>query len=84
MRYRLDRAGIMVVTDLVRETLQGKTGRNRALTPEVKMAITLRYLVTGRMQLCSNDDLETTQPTISRAITQTLNAQTGPIFFVSL
>ena len=49
-RYRLDRAGIIAVTNLIRERLEGRGGRNKPLSPELKVAITLRYLATGRMQ----------------------------------
>lgn len=73
-RFRLDRAGILYVTDLVRDALESRTARNKALSPEMKVAITLRYLATGKMQLCNSDDFGTSQPTVSRAITQTLNA----------
>ena len=77
-RYRLDSAGIIYVTDLVRNALQSRTQRNHALPPETKVAITLRYLATGKMQLCSADDFGTNQSTISRVITQTLEALTEP------
>ena len=77
-RFRLDRAGIIAVTDLVRDRLQSRTERNRPLDPETKVAITLRYLATGKMQQCSCDDFGTTQPTISRVITQTLDALADP------
>ncbi|XP_045137201.1 putative nuclease HARBI1 [Portunus trituberculatus] len=73
-RFRLDRAGILYVTDLVRDALGSQTARNKALSPEMKVAITLGYLATGKMQLCSSDDFGTSQPTVSRAITQTLEA----------
>lgn len=77
-RYRLDSAGIRYVTDLLRDSLQSHTKRNKALSPETKVAITLRYLATGKMQLCNADDFGITQPTISRVITQTLVALTQP------
>ena len=77
-RYRFDHAGIIAVNDLLRDKLQSKTERNRALSPETKVAITLRYLATGKMQQCSSDDFGTTQPTISRAISQTLDALADP------
>ena len=80
-RFRLDRAGIVFLTDLVRGALQSQTERNKALTPEMKIIITLRYLATGKMQLCNGDDFGVTQPTISRVITQTLNALTQPNIF---
>ena len=82
-RYRLDRAGVIFVTDLVREALESPTGRSGALTPEMKVLITLRYLATGKMQLCSSDDLGPSQPTISRAITTTLEALTQPALYVN-
>ncbi|KAK3892093.1 hypothetical protein Pcinc_004060 [Petrolisthes cinctipes] len=73
-RYRLDRAGIIFVTDLVRGPLTNPTGRNQALTPEMKIIVLLRYLATGKMQLCSMDDLGPSQQTVSRVITETLMA----------
>lgn len=73
-RYRLDRAGIMFVTELVRERISSQTNRNRPVTPETKVLITLRYLATGKMQLCSGDDLGPSQQTVSRVITETLSA----------
>ena len=56
-QYRLDRAGILYVTVLVRGALESQTGRSGAITPEMKILITLRYLATGKMQLCNSDDL---------------------------
>ena len=49
-RYRLDRAGIVQVTDLVRDTLTSRTRRNKALTAEMKVIITVRYLATRKME----------------------------------
>ncbi|KAK3873579.1 hypothetical protein Pcinc_021422 [Petrolisthes cinctipes] len=73
-RYRLDREGILFVTNLVRETLARPTARNKALSPEMKVIITLRFLATGKMQLCNSDDLGPSQQTVSRVITETLDA----------
>ena len=73
-RYRLDKNGILYVTNLVREALTSDTKRRNPLTPELKVIITLRYLATGKMQLCCSDDLGPSQPAISRAITQTIDA----------
>ena len=64
----------MYVTSLVRDALSSDTKRKNPLTPEMKVIITLRYLATGKMQVCSSDDLGPSQPTISRAITQTIDA----------
>ena len=41
-RCRLDRAGTVFVTNLVRDALQSPTQRNNALTPEMKVVILLR------------------------------------------
>ncbi len=59
-RYTLDRAGIMFVTDLTRDTLISPTPCRNAIAPEMDVITTLTtltYLATGKMQLCSSDDL---------------------------
>ncbi len=58
-RYTLDRAGIMFVTDLIKDMLTSLTLRRNAIAPEMDVITltTLTYLATGKMQLCSNDDL---------------------------
>ncbi|XP_050734738.1 putative nuclease HARBI1 [Eriocheir sinensis] len=73
-RYRLDREGILFVTNLVRAALKSDTNRSNPLTPELKVLITLRYLATGKMQQCSSDDLGPSQSSISRAISKTIDA----------
>ena len=77
-RYRLDRDGILFVTDVIRDYITSPTSRNKALSAELKVILTLRYLATGKMQLCNSDDFGPTQPTISRAITQVLQALAKP------
>ncbi len=56
-RYTLDRAGIMFVTELIRDTLTSPTPCRNAIEPEMDVITTLTYLATGKMQLCSSDDL---------------------------
>ena len=73
-RYRLDKDGILFVTNLVRDVLSSNSRRGNPLTPEMKVILTLGYLATGQMQVCSSDDLGPSQPSISRAITQTIEA----------
>jgi hypothetical protein len=46
-RYRLDRAGIMFVVDLLRDAITSPTRRHNAITPEKKVITTLRYLATA-------------------------------------
>lgn len=79
-RYRLDRAEILLVTDFVRDAITPPKSRSRAITVEVKVITTLRYLATGKMQLCSGDDIGITQKTASKVITQTLDALLTPAF----
>ena len=73
-RYRLDRESILFVTNLVREALTSDTNRKHPLSPEMKVIITLRCLATGKMQLCNSDDLGPSQASISKAISQTIDA----------
>ncbi len=52
--YTLKHAGIMFVTDLIRDTLTSL--RRNAIAPEMDVITTLTtltYLATGKMQLCS-------------------------------
>ncbi len=78
-RYRLDRAGIVFVSENIREKLTSPTQRRNAIAPEIKVITTLRYLATGKMQLCSSDDLGLSQPSISSVITQTITALSDPL-----
>ncbi len=58
--YTLDGAGIMFVTDLIRDTLTSQTPRRNAIAPKMDVITTLTtltYLATGKMQLRSSDDL---------------------------
>ncbi|KAG0726515.1 putative nuclease HARBI1 [Chionoecetes opilio] len=77
-RYRFDRAGIEFITDLVKDRIQSGTRRNHAISALLKVVVTLRYLATGRMQLCGGDDLGMSQSTVSRVITQTIEALATP------
>ena len=56
-RYGLDRGGIMLVTDLVRDLITSPTIRNQFISAEVEVLTTLRYLTTGKMQVCNCDDI---------------------------
>ncbi len=73
-RYTLDHAGIMFVTDLIRDMPTSQTSRWNAIVPEMDVISTLTYLATGKMQLCRSDDLGPSQPSISKVITQTFIA----------
>ncbi|XP_045101457.1 putative nuclease HARBI1 [Portunus trituberculatus] len=73
-RYRLDREGILLVTDMVRDKISPATNRSNSVGGEMKVLTTLRYLATGKMQLCNGDDLGLSQQTISKVIGETLDA----------
>ncbi|XP_050706066.1 putative nuclease HARBI1 [Eriocheir sinensis] len=73
-RYRVDRAGLLFITDLVQRVIGNRTERSRAVTAELKVALTLRYLATGKMQQCNADDFGVSRATVSRIITQTVDA----------
>ena len=77
-RYRLNREGIKLVVELVRDAITSPTNRNNPISPEIKCLATLRYLATGKMQLWNADDLGISQPSVSRAINQTINGVTRP------
>lgn len=77
-RYRLNREGIEIVVELVRDAITSPTNRNNPITPELKCLATLRYLATGKMQLCNADNLGISQPSVSRSINQTINALCRP------
>ena len=82
-RYRLDRFGILLVTDFLRATITPPTSRSHAIPAELKVITTLRYLATGKMQLCSGDDIGITQQAASKVITQTLDALVTPACYRS-
>ncbi|KAK0153215.1 putative nuclease HARBI1 [Merluccius polli] len=65
-RYRLNREGIKLVVELVRDAITSPNNRNNPISPEIKCLATLRYLATGKMQLCNADDLGISQPSVSR------------------
>ncbi len=64
-RHTLDRARIMFVTDLIRDTPTSPTPRRNTIAPEMDVISTLTYLATGKRQLCSSVDLGLSQPSIS-------------------
>ncbi|XP_052000928.1 putative nuclease HARBI1 [Xyrauchen texanus] len=61
-RYHLNREGILIVVALVRDAITAPTNRNNPISAELKCLTTLRYLATGKMQLCNADDLAISQP----------------------
>ncbi len=61
----------------LRCTLTSPTPHRNATAPEmdvISTLTTLTYLATGKMILCSSDELDLSQPSISKVITQTFIA----------
>ncbi|WAQ98740.1 HARB1-like protein, partial [Mya arenaria] len=77
-RYRFDRAGINYLTQLIGANISPKAARNNALNAEQKILITLRYLATGLIQLNDADIHGVSQPTVSRVLTEVINALSSP------
>ncbi len=68
------------------DTLTSQTLRRNAIASEmdvISTLTTLTYLATGKMQLCSSDDLGLSQPSISKVITQTFIAL-SELYFVTV
>ena len=77
-RYRLNREGINIVVELVRDAITSQTNRNNQISPKIKCLAKLRYLATGKMQLCNANDLGISQPSVGRAINQAINVLSRP------
>ncbi len=45
------------MTDLIKDMLTSLTLRRNAIAPEMDVITTLTYLETGKIKLCSSDDL---------------------------
>ena len=77
-RFRLDYDGIAFVDSLVRDRVFNVTNRNHGLSSVHKLLKTLRYSATGKMQLYNGDEMGVIKPTVSRAISVTLDSLTSP------
>jgi hypothetical protein len=73
-RYRLDREGIEFVVNLVEGDIAPTTRRNHALDAQQQTQLTLRYLATGKCQLCNGDDHGVSQPSVSKAVNMTIDS----------
>lgn len=70
--------GILMVAELIRDAITSPINRNNPITLEIKVWTTLRYLATRKMQSCSADELEISQPPVSRIIHKNINAHFRP------
>ncbi|XP_046574062.1 putative nuclease HARBI1 [Haliotis rubra] len=58
--------------------LTSPTKRNFSVDADIKVAITLRYLATGKMQMCNGEDFSISQPSIRKIIPDTISALCQP------
>ncbi|XP_067686105.1 putative nuclease HARBI1 [Haliotis asinina] len=77
-RFRLSKDGIQFVVSLISNEISPLTQRSNPLSATEKVLLTLRYLATGKMQLCNADHIGVSQSSVSRAITQTITAVSVP------
>lgn len=77
-RYRFDRDGILFLANLLHEDLQPKTQKRSAITPLQKVKISLRYFASGEIQLNDADIHNVSQPSVSRCISQVIDALNNP------
>lgn len=69
----MDREGILLVTNLVRDNLSRSTARNKIISPELKVVTTLHNFATEKVQQCSSDDLGPSQQIVSRIVKETVH-----------
>ena len=50
-RHRIDSAGLKFITNLVRDALSSHKKKNKALSLEMKVVVTLKHLAIGKFQL---------------------------------
>lgn len=75
--FRLDRATIVAVADLVRDKLQSSPEKYRPLTPETMVAIMLSYLGNGKMHFSCNE-FEIPRSSITKIISKIVDALADP------
>ncbi|XP_069109344.1 putative nuclease HARBI1 [Argopecten irradians] len=73
-RFRFDREGILFINDIVKDYIAPATGRNHSLPSFLQVLLALRFYATGKMQLCSGDNFNVDQSTVSRVIQRVTNA----------
>ena len=67
-KYRFDRQSIMMICDMLQDDLESSTFRNRALTPNMKVLMALRFYASGSFQGVIADTFGLSQPTLSPTI----------------
>ncbi|XP_052788534.1 putative nuclease HARBI1 [Mya arenaria] len=78
-RYRYTNGGIDYLEDLLKESLERTTRRNRALTVRQMILITLRFFATGAFFNIIGDSMGYHKCTVSRVVAQVTEAICGHI-----
>jgi hypothetical protein len=73
-KYRFSRQSIMLICDMLQDDLESSTFRNRALTPNMKVFVALRFYASGSFQRVIADTFGLSQPSVSRAISDVSTA----------
>jgi hypothetical protein len=73
-KYRFDRQSIMMICDMLQDDLESSTFRNRALIPNMKVFVALRFYASGSFQRVIADTFGLSQPSVSRAISDVSTA----------
>ncbi|XP_052267393.1 putative nuclease HARBI1 [Dreissena polymorpha] len=77
-RYRLDRNGILFLNERLEHVISPLTRRNKSLSSIEKILVSLRYFATSNIQLNDGDLHNVSQPTVSRAINDVVEAMINP------
>lgn len=74
IRFRLDSNGVNFEAGLTTNEISSGSMRNHAFTSLEKVLLILRFIATGKMQLCNGDDMGVSQSSVSRAISCTIRS----------
>ena len=72
--YRLSKAAILEICDLLREDLQPTIKTAKALSVEDQVLISLKLLASGSFQSSSKDNINVAQPTVSVVLSRFLDS----------
>lgn len=67
-RFRLSKATFKMVLDMITNKISSMTDRNQALTPEIKLLLTLRYYASGNFLITVGDFCGVSVPSACRAV----------------
>ena len=68
--YRMSRASILELCDMLRDDLSPTTRKSAALTVEEQVLLSLKVLASGSFQSSAKDNINVSQPTVSVVLAQ--------------